>query len=396
MKAYVCICVTWLYLVISVPAADLTILIKQIKSVGPDAAGAGPAAAAWVELKKEKLNAVVPLLTAMDDATPLAANWLRSAIDAIVERETHNGAKLPIVELQAFLNDRKHVAPARRMAFELLCQADATARDRLLTTFLDDPAAELRYDAVETAFEKLRKLPKPNPETYEPGAAEEKPVTLDKDATAVAELKKLLQASRHFEQTALIARELDAYGEKVDLTDHFGFHGRWWILASFDNTDGKGFFAVYPPEQKLDPKAMPAGKGGEATKWQFVDSKEQFGTVDLNKKIGKIKNAVAYAFTEIESDAERPVELRAASITAIKMFLNGKEVFARETYHQSFTADTHTAPVVLKKGKNTVLLKICQNDQKEPWAQDWKFQLRVTNADGSKIAVRNVTPSELN
>src|SRR5437764_879346 len=80
-------------------------------------------------------------------------------------------------------------------------------------------------------------------------------------------------ASRHFEQTALIAREMEAYGEKTDLTNHFGFQGRWWVLASFDNTDGKGFVAVYPPEQKLDPKATPAGKAGEATKWQFIDSK---------------------------------------------------------------------------------------------------------------------------
>jgi hypothetical protein len=395
MKTLFGLSIACLCLVNNVPAAELTNLVKQVKAVGPDGAGSGPAAAAWAELKREKVAAVVPLLTAMDDATPLARNWLRSAIDAIVERETQAGAKLPAAEIEAFLKDVKHAGPARSMAFELVCNADAGARNRLLPTFLNDPAAELRYDAIESAFDKLRKLPKPNPETYEPGTPDEKPVTLDKDAKAIAELKKLMQASRHFEQTALISRELEAYGEKIDLTDHFGFHGRWWVLASFDNADGKGFAMVYPPEQKLDPKATPAGKADEATKWQFVDSKEQFGTVDLNKKVGKVKNAVAYAYTEIESDSEQPVELRAASITAIKMFLNGKEVFARETYHQGFTADTHIAPVKLKQGKNTILLKICQNDQKEPWAQDWKFQLRVTEADGSKVAVRNVTPSEL-
>ncbi len=394
MKRYLGLAIICLTLSSTARAAELTTLVKQLKAVGPDGAGAGSAASAWAELKREKVTAVVPLLTAMDDATPLAANWLRSAIDAIVERETKAGAKLPAAELEAFLKDAKHGAAGRRMSFELLCAADAGARERLLPTFLNDPAAELRYDAIEAAFEKLRKLEKPNPESYDPSEPEKKEVKLDKDEKTVAELKKLLQAARHFEQTALIARELDAYGEKTDMTNHFGFLNRWWVLASFDNTGGKGFVVAYPPEAKLEPKATPAGKGGDATKWKFVDSKEQFATVDLNKHVGKLKNVVAYAYTEIESDAERPVELRAASITAIKMFLNGKEVFARETYHQGMTADTHTAPVKLAKGKNTILLKICQNDQKEPWAQDWKFQLRITDADGAKVAVRNVTPAE--
>jgi hypothetical protein len=111
------------------------------------------------------------------------------------------------------------------------------------------------------------------------------------------------------------------------------------------------------------------------------------GAVDLNKAIGKEKNVVAYGFTIIDSPEDRAVEIRAASATALKIFVNGQETFGRETYHQSFSTDSHIAPARLKKGKNMILIKVCQNDQKEPWAQEWRFQLRVTDALGTPVPV---------
>jgi hypothetical protein len=31
------------------------------------------------------------------------------------------------------------------------------------------------------------------------------------------------------------------------------------------------------------------------------------------------------------------------------------------------------------------LLKLCQNEQKEDWAQDWHFQLRICDASGAAV-----------
>ncbi len=39
----------------------------------------------------------------------------------------------------------------------------------------------------------------------------------------------------------------------------------------------------------------------------------------------------------------------------------------------------------LKAGRNVILLKICQNEQTEDWAQDWKFQFRVCDSLGKAI-----------
>ncbi|MFO0928985.1 MAG: hypothetical protein U0736_18520 [Gemmataceae bacterium] len=47
--------------------------------------------------------------------------------------------------------------------------------------------------------------------------------------------------------------------------------------------------------------------------------------------------------------------------------------------------DQYTIRVALRKGLNTLLLKVCQNEQSENWAQDWKFQLRVCDAVGAGV-----------
>jgi len=95
----------------------------------------------------------------------------------------------------------------------------------------------------------------------------------------------------------------------------------------------------------------------------------------------------------IESDKERSVELRLGCINAVKVFLNGKEVFAREEYHHGMRFDQYVGPGTLKPGKNEILVKVCQNDQKEPWAQDWQFQLRLADATGGALPVKEALPT---
>ena len=356
------------------PAADVTDLADRIKAVGREGAGNSEAAAAWKELSRRGTDAIVPLLATIDGASPAAANWLRSAIDAIVERETAAKHPLPAKDLEAFLCDTKHAGTARRLAFELLCRAEPAARDRLLPTFLNDPGAELRYDAVEAEFEKAKALPK------------------DSDA-AKDQLRKLIDAARDVNQTEAIAKELEQRGSPVDLAKHFAFITSWYLVAGFDNTDGKGFQAVYPPEKGVDLAAKYAGKDGKEVAWKPYTTAEKNGAVDLNKAIAKEKNAVAYGYVVIESPAARPVEVRAASATALKIWLNGKEIFARETYHQSFEQDSHIAPATLNAGRNTILIKICQNNQTEDWAQNWMYQLRLTDPVGTAIPVKVVDPA---
>jgi hypothetical protein len=47
--------------------------------------------------------------------------------------------------------------------------------------------------------------------------------------------------------------------------------------------------------------------------------------------------------------------------------------------------DQYSARATLKKGKNEILVKVCQNEQKEAYAQVWQFQLRLTDKVGSAV-----------
>jgi len=38
------------------------------------------------------------------------------------------------------------------------------------------------------------------------------------------------------------------------------------------------------------------------------------------------------------------------------------------------------------------LVKVCQNDQPEEWAQNWMFQLRLTDGLGAAVPLVVVTP----
>jgi hypothetical protein len=68
---------------------------------------------------------------------------------------------------------------------------------------------------------------------------------------------------------------------------------------------------------------------------------QQGRDVDLNKLVGKHKDAVAYALATVVADAETPCEVRVTCPTAVRIFLNGKPLFAREEYHHGAPFDAH-------------------------------------------------------
>ena len=53
-----------------------------------------------------------------------------------------------------------------------------------------------------------------------------------------------------------------------------------------------------------------------------------------------------------------------------------------EIYHASEAIDQYVGEAEFREGVNRVLVKCCQNEQTEPWAVDWKFQLRICDALG--------------
>ncbi|HEV7384527.1 MAG TPA: hypothetical protein VGN89_06575, partial [Phenylobacterium sp.] len=340
-------------------ADDALTAIKAIKREG---VGNERAAKSWRELVGQGPKALPDLMAAFDGADATVVNWLRTAVEAIAEAEQKAGRPLPVADLEAVVKDTRRSPRARELAFEILGQIDPAMGKRLLPGMLDDPSSGLRRDAIALALEDLDKKG--------PGAEK---------AALTTELKTLLAKARDVDQVESIAKKLKAEGVESDLIAHFGLITRWQVAGPFDNTGLKGFFAELPAK----------------VQWKDHATGENRGMVDLyvalNKKSGldpktKKKDAVyALARTEIESPAERPVEIRAGSQNAVRIYLNGKEIFSRDEYHHGLSMDQHIAAGTLQKGRNEILIKVCQDDATPEWTLVWCFQLRVCDAIGGAV-----------
>jgi hypothetical protein len=351
-------------------------LLGIIKKVGREGAGNVEAARAWKDLVNRGPRVLPAILAAMDDDNLISTNWLRPAVDAIAERAVNAGQPLPKADLEKFIANTRHAGVARRLAYEWLVRIDKSAPARLLPGMLKDPSPDLRRDAVARALNEARDL-------------------LDggKKEAALAAFRKALSGACDRDQVDAITGNLQKLGVKVDLAAHFGVVRHWHLITPFDNKKQAGFTVVYPPEKGVDLSANYKGSDGKEARWKTYTTDDPYGIVDLNKVLGKQKGTVAYAFAAILSPKERTVEVRAGCINACKIFLNGKEIFAREEYHHGMLFDQYRARATLKAGRNELLIKVCQNEQTEPWAQSWSFQVRVCDFVGAAVPYKPVITS---
>jgi hypothetical protein len=356
---------------LAVLADDVESQIQTILKVDREGAGHPAAVVALKNLAQQPAASLVPLLRGMDHANPLAANWLRGAFEAIADRNLKRGNSLPKEELEEFVLDRAHSPQSRQLAFDWLVRIDSNRADQLVPRMHDDPSAEFRRVAVQRMI----------------GAAAKA-----KEAKDTASGKKLyLQAFRAAldpDQLDLAFDELTKMGEKPHLRSQLGLLSSWWLIGPFDHRKGIGFDAVYPPELEIDLTKKYAGTVGEVS-WIKKESDERHAILDLNKLIAPHKGAVAYAYREFESDRARPVEIRLGTPNGWKLWLNGKLLFAHEEYHLMLRMDQYRTPALLQEGTNRILLKICQNEQSEDWAQNWKIQVRICDSSGAAVLPLN-------
>ena len=345
-------------------AAQTDELLQQLKAVQREGRGNEQATAALAELSKADAEVLPQILAAFDGANPLAANWLRAAFESIADRAVKSGKPLPRRQLEQFILDKGNDPNARRLAFEWLSQVDATLADRLIPEMLTDPGAEFRRDAVARLIQQAGKAAN--------------------DEAAVRLYRQALLGATDDDQVQSIVQPLKKLGVEINLQQHFGFLNHGKIIGPFDNKEELGFNVVYPPEKELQGDAVYDGSLGKVN-WQPYDTDDDHGIYDIAKSISPYKGAVMYAWIEITSPEKLQAELRLGTPNAWKLWLNGELLFAREEYHRNMKMDQYRLPVRLKPGVNHVLLKLCQNEQTETWAQRYQFQIRLCDSSGVAI-----------
>ena len=337
-------------------AADEAIAkpIAALKAVDREGKNNDTVGLAWSGLVSQGAAALLPALEAVDDANPTAANWLLTAAGAIAEAETKANRKLPAEKLEAFVKGTKFAATARVFAYDILPAAE---KAKLLPGFLNDPSMDLRRLAVAAAFEKAK----------------------TKD-----ELLKVLGFAREQDQVEAIAKKLEAdHKMKVSLGEHFAFVTHWNIIGPFESARGKALTLKHAPEEKVVLDETLKGKEAAEVKWKSIVTRDKYGTVDFNKEVGKHYDAAAYATAVIYAEKATPAEIRVGSPNALQVYLNGKKLFEREEYHHGDNMDYHVGKGQLAAGSNVLVVKICQNNQKDAWAQRWQVQARICDATGA-------------
>jgi hypothetical protein len=353
--------------VVSADPGEEIIALRQLRDVGREGGGNEIAQQAWKVIAARGPDRFPSILSSLDGASPLAANWIRSAYEAAFDRALKAGPVDP-APLEAFLKETKHSGIGRRLAYETLVRLDPKTPERWLPNLLDDPGSELRRDAVDVVLKKAQ---------AEFDAKETK--------AALATYKSALVHAREQDQVKLVADRLKALGEPVDLVKHFGFVTRWQVVGPFENHNLVGYAAKYPPDEGVDIKTTYVGKADEKVGWKEHVSDQPLGLVDFNKILGPMHGTVAYAHAVVESPVERPVEVRCGSNNALVIYLNGQRIYGREEYHHGMQMDQHVGRGTLKAGRNTLLVKVLQNEQTDSWAQQWSMQVRLCDAIGGAV-----------
>lgn len=151
----------------------------------------------------------------------------------------------------------------------------------------------------------------------------------------------------------------------------------WLVIGPFDNTKGKGFDTIYPPEIKINLEQVYEGKENREIKW-FRPFEGKFGYVDFDEILSPNEDTVAYALLYIESPTEKEVQFKVGSDDTITIWLNDKKVLSKKVYRWVII-DQDTVNVKLCQGNNKVLVKVCEGNI------DWGFYFRITDMYGAPV-----------
>ncbi len=344
--------------------ADLQQAIAAIKQVDANGEGHEAAVSAMKVLNAADVDQLPILLAGMDGTNKLSANWLRSAILSVVGR-SQDGIPSDAIERYFENKDGSHLG--RLLAYDLLNESHDGWADKIVPALIDDPSLPLRRKGIKAWIAKAKEAD---------------------EQDALGYLAMALEKARAVDQVDEIARLLDERGVSINLQKQLGFLHTWRLVGNFDNKNEAGFNVAYGPELDLDQIDLNAtypDMDGNQSRWIPHTTSESTGMVDLNEVIGKVKGATVYALANFNAAEAGPCEIRVGCINAHKVWLNGKLLMSNEIYHNGISPDKFAAPAELKKGDNQILVKICQNEQTEPWAQRWQFQLRVCDETGKAI-----------
>jgi hypothetical protein len=179
-----------------------------------------------------------------------------------------------------------------------------------------------------------------------------------------------------------ISRKVKQY-KSGDILQTLNFVKTFKIIGPFGGKNSNTFNTVFPPEYELNFNATYPGSI-ENVRWQTatVDNK---GYLDFVKFFSPSDWVCAYACCKITCPKATPAQLRLGTNDTVTLWLNGQMLLSKNI-ERSAAPDSDILPVNLKKGENTILIKVCNTEL------NWGLYLRITDTSGQSIKNLKFSP----
>jgi hypothetical protein len=176
-----------------------------------------------------------------------------------------------------------------------------------------------------------------------------------------------------------ISRKVRQY-KSDDFLQMLNFVKTFKIIGPFGRKGLDNFNQIFPPEEELDFNATYPGSL-TSVNWQSasVDNK---GYLDFLKFLSPSDWVCAYACCEVISPKAVPAQLRLGTNDTATLWLNGRKLLSKNI-ERSAAPDSDILPVRLKKGENTILIKVCNTEL------NWGLYLRLTDENAHPL--KNLT-----
>lgn len=136
-------------------------------------------------------------------------------------------------------------------------------------------------------------------------------------------------------------------------------YGPWYFIGGFASPDNNNFDAVFPPEKEIKLDAKYPTRNNLQIAWQKKEWPDATVTDFLSSSPQPLQENVAnYVYREIEAEVACEVPVSLGSDDTLTVWINGQKIHA-ENVGRGAAPDQAFVKLALKKGKNQLLMKIC-------------------------------------
>ena len=198
------------------------------------------------------------------------------------------------------------------------------------------------------------------------------------EAARAAPLCEAMPALRARLGSLLLQARRQHGGELEALDTELGVIRSLWLCGPFDNERGAGYRTAHEPEAGFDPNATYDGKLRPVA-WRKLPALPPGGEFSLGDVLRPDTQVMAYVATAVLADRPQDAALWIGSTGAVRVLLNGVEVFARDV-ERELHDDQDAAVLPLQPGPNLLVVKACRQE-----GNYFGLRLRLAGCDGAPL-----------